>query len=553
MSITNLVQDPVHSILNANQNQYYDGTIVKTEVITNYKFNEISDAEYKTYNFSFNTQNYVPLKSMVLQIPISLTYYGSRNPLQNEFENWAWADNAMFQPIYQLEITIGDTIIQRGSTSLRRVYKCLLNNGKSDDDTDRIKGLWGLPINKSDTFEQYQFFLQTVVGDLAWIQNHIAQRDSYLTLLRSIDSKFNGSPPVLYTTVGVEQVDVYEHQGLVNLPLPFAMISDLFNQNARLPPNIRIGITLRTYNQPQILGIIPTLFRSTPIPQRKHYGWLLGQVGQEPILYYESDTLANPVLDLIKEWRLGNNLKYNFSDYEERMILERGPAFSVALTVQQQYPTEIILRLISTQNSFYSDKDPIIGENGKLVTVANDLAVFPDSLCSPNYVFNVGPDEGVIRGNKLADLRFLSGGEIVYQYLSENDSLRYGNIVPSAQDWIYANYNLKNSDIIKKSNIGELKETTKPFTCTAYNAEFRLIYTPGGYLQKDKNASILDAINLTLQFSMQTELPAYCRFQIILRKAAQLHISALNQTKLVTWPDLSKDNQVYEITPSFNT
>lgn len=535
--VTNVIQDPIETVMNGDQKQFYDNTILKTEIVPNYKLNYTADSVYETRNYSFTSTGYIPLKTLVLQIPVDFALYSQANPLNDPFEAHGWADNCLFQIIYQLIIKIGDVTIHRNECSLRRVIKSIVNNGKSDADVNRIRGLWGFPYVQTESFSSGE----TVPGSLAWLQNDNATRDSFLTLFRSMSAQVNGDR-FDYSTPPDGGAIIYRYAGKANLPLPFSMLSDLFDQNARLPPNVRIGVYLRTFIQPQTLGIRSTDLTSPPAGRK--YGWYQAKVGGDPSIWFENDTLAPQAETLIREFRMNNRLCYNFSDYEEKLIVGNGPLINVLINVQQQYPTEIIIRLISLVNELVTDRGTITGTNGAQIPVCEKMVVFPESLCSYNDIVN---NELVL--NSIGDLRFVSSGEIIYQYRSTNDNLKFGNIIPSAQDWIFANYNQKNSFIKNLSSVGELKGPFRPITCTAYNSELRFIFTPGGSVQCDQTGEMMKATNLRLEMNLQRPLPEHSRLQIILRKPAQLLIGPDNKADVVVWPEMVKGGEIYELNP----
>jgi hypothetical protein len=121
--ITNVLQDPILTVLNGDQKQVYDGTIEETSIFPVYKLNYTKDQTYGTTNFSFTTDKYVPTQTMVFQMPIRINCYSYDNPVAIPWENFAWADNGLLQFIYQLIISVGGEPLSRIYFNFRRKLK----------------------------------------------------------------------------------------------------------------------------------------------------------------------------------------------------------------------------------------------------------------------------------------------------------------------------------------------------------------------------------------------------------------------------------------------
>lgn len=534
--VTNLVQDPILTIMNADQKQLFDNSIEKTQIIPHYKLNSTVDALFETRNYYVQTTDYVNVQTMVLELPIEVAIYSQINPSSQSFDfsKFAFADNFMLQILYQLKITLGNTDLHREECTLRRSLKSIINSGKSDNDINRIRGLIGLPYTQTVQPEQ------NPAKNIGWIQNDPVMRDALVTLLSSVSNTFNGTKDA-YTTViptSGDRVDLAVYKAIVNLPLPLSLLSDLFDQPSHFPPGLNIHIYIRSYLQEQFIAFSPF----------SNYQQISVRLAGDPILMAEHDQL-NPIVDnAIKQYRLDNNLVYNFSDHQEILLDSQGPSFNATISSQQQYPTEIIIRAVCTRPEPYTDNGRANTSNNALVYDYFTFCEFPDSITS---FFNDPANPCQIR-----DLRLKCSGLLVYQFRQQGPNLKWGNITPGAQDYIFAYYNQKNSYVKKNDSIGKLKEPFKPINCTLFNSEIRFIFTPGGFVEAPavneslKNTTINESVNLQLELELTRPLPSNTKLVVLLRRPAQFIIDPLNNTKKVTWPDLLLDGQIYELNPA---
>jgi hypothetical protein len=381
---------------------------------------------------------------------------------------------------------------------------------------------------------------QNIDRNIGWLQNDPVMRDALVTMLTSVSNSFNGTRDA-YTKVtppGKPPVDLAVYKTVINLPLPLSLLSDLFDQPSHFPPGLNIHVYIRSYLQEQFIAFSPF----------SEYQQISARLAGDPILMAEHDKLNPSVDNAIKQYRLDNNLVYNFSDHQEILLDSQGPSFNATISSQQQYPTEIIIRAVCTRPEPYTDNGKAITDNGATVYDYFTYAEFPDSITS---FFSDPSDPCQIR-----DLRLKCSGLLIYQFRQQGPNLKWGNIVPGAQDYIFAYYNQKNSYVKKNDSIGKLKEPFRPINCTIFNSEIRFIFTPGGFVEAPnvndslKNTSINNSVNLQLELELTKQLPANTKLVVLLRRPAQFIIDPLNNTKKVTWPDLLLDGQIYELNPA---
>lgn len=559
--IVNIETDPIDNVLNAAQFQRYDCTTQKSSVERVYKVtdtNSYATAD-KTSGFNklyylFKTVNYMSTQSFNIEFPLTVSIYSAFNPLSINFADWAWSDNGLLNFINFLRIYVGGQLLQRNECTELRVLKSIINNGRSDNDKSRVRGMWGLPLTQTNnfaTFTQSEVYEQQTLENLAWLQNEPTHLQSFLTLLKSVSPYVQGTSGIRseYAILGDSTV-IYKYSGIVNVVLPLAYIFDFFDNNTtKLPPGLEIKMEMWTLLEEALMGIKP----KSNLDKNASIGWATVKMQSDPTLYYLSNEL-HPVVDQeIQNYRISNPLKYNLTDYEEKRLTQKGPLISEAINIQQEYPISIKIRCISTVTSPIFDTAPLpASPNTAYVPQVTDYVVFPDSLSFYGSSSSSGEiDYDVGSPNMINYVRLLWGGEVVYEYLPTTQPA-YGNILPSGQDYIFNNYSLKESYSKKYGSIGHIKPPTKSITGNLVNGELNLIYYPGLAEHGVKN-STENATNMMLQVSLKKALPNSMQLQVILAKPAQILIDGLNKVQKIVWPELSEENTLISVDPMLSS
>ncbi len=537
------VSDPVSEIMNCDQKIIYDSSFQVTKFMCEITNTYGSTSLYNEYRITSRLPDIVDMETMVMSIPIQLKAYFPVNsvasPWYNSelFTNALYADMGVMNAIHQLEIKLNNVSVCKSESDKIRNLKATMVDDKFDDDEYEVIGKWGVPKTQSYTYSkdnQGNAFLNG--GNPAWLSNNEAWRTSFLTLLQSIDDRLNGSKETLTikSNGGDKQMDVYTTT--VNLALPLKYINRSFRSGGRLPIGLPISIELQSFNKEQPFGAIPF-----------NKGFLTTFVAGSPKLIYAYDQVKPEIMEIVKDFRLTSYMSYT-NDLMEEFNFNSVNSLSLqaAVAVQQQLPTEFIIRSYSEIG--YTDNDDSLNWDQTEVPyfMADKVAWFPNSLVNMAVRSNNGEINNNL--NKIKNLRFKNSGVSVYDIPLEDD-LRNGNFNPSAYDYILNNVMSKKSFLNVGNKLSMLKGPSNNFSSKMINGGYNFIYMPGGKASEGVQPGDTSSFNIVVEIDLEKELAQGITLSILKKIPSMMKIGPENSVRELMWPEIERNDVISVVSP----
>lgn len=551
--------DPVQTLINANQhiilNDSINTTKIQEEITTKRGVNGL----FNKATIEAKLIDWTPMNSMVLNIPITLTWYHVANK-SSVVENWAaWFYSCLgvLDTIYRLDIKFNNANIIKEESNLMRNMKLVAQSYKLTDDDARIMGSMGLLSTFTYNSLATNPDAQLAINNLPFPYNPLVERNppllrqSYFELLQQLTA--NGTTSAT-SAITVYQQDYFPTTAKINIAVPLKYLYKVFQTDAMLPPGLTVQLDIQTYIPEVSFGckITPTFGSNNP--GQGDGGWLSSYLNPTDgglKLYYAYNRM-NPDIDAaITKFRMGlNDLKYGSDLWEEFILEGNGPTWMTMITTQQQYPTAISIRFLAVNTAAEFD-----GTFVGVVPNVNALAIrstggcfFKDSICSPNLY--PAPPAATQFINNITQLQIYRAGELIYDYQT-NDNLPFGTYARTAQDYIF-NENMYGKSYLNMNTDFAQNPLAKNLTSANMNSPYNMILQPGGEAQVNEQPGNTNAFNLKLVIKMRTTLPDNIYISVIRSIPSITAISALNQVSQIMWPQEESNGMIKIVIPNLS-
>jgi hypothetical protein len=313
--------------------------------------NTIYDTRNNWFNVQSQTQNaatiqgaldgWTPTDTMFLQIPVTLTLVQDLNIYLDEANNFLSGDFPVLNIFDTVRVFLGRNNIRVGRPSgeLCAILKASLNDNEYSPAECDIYGQLGLPYTK--------------LAETNFNQQNINSDQSPSTFYVNWENRWQKcSYDILQQVGGALQVQPVT----LELSIPIAALCSYFKVKQFLPPNFPMKFELQFKQSPIPIGMFSytTTAGGTTLTRTGPVSWTpeLSKIK----LFYRSHILNSNVQQSINNEWVTKRFLTNYYTYEYQEYIGNGTNdFTVNVTVSQQRPLEILLRIIPTA----ADSNPI--------------------------------------------------------------------------------------------------------------------------------------------------------------------------------------------------
>lgn len=516
-------RDPIEDIINADQHLVYDDSYEITKIFEEGTSSKAPTATWNTAVIESVLPSYVHMDNFILSIPviISIAQFGTPVDVQTlDFANCFFADMALLNIFFRIELQLGGQNINKGDDNKLRNLKASVVDYKYNDDDYKIIGAWGIPqpsvYNGSATLPA----ITTTLIPQQW-------RDTWYRLLQSCSDGPNGNgTPQTTQTINGKTAKVNELQ--MSIPIPLKYLFRVMRSRGRLPTGLKVKISIQGYNTRQIIGSSRDNFQISALADID---------ANTPKLYYLYDYVSPGVEAIINEFRLGQSLSYCNELLEEfSFSSENTKTFKQMITIQQQIPTEFLIRFMVNNTVSDSATEEYIAATSKApypYLVAKNKLSIADSLSS-------------LKDNFIKSLQIFSSGKEVFRFQLDT-ILKNGSVIPSAHDILYQG--MKRNSYLQLNRQGKTSGPLNYFAAQNCGGMFSFIFSPGGESNIGVQTDDKDANNIEIVIDLEKPLDPNISINILRKIPAMLKISALNQVHQQMWPQVEQDGIIKIVMP----
>jgi len=534
---------------NCAQSTLIPKSVENTRIINEITTNTGSTAVYNESKLTTWLNNVCPFNNMILQLPIRIDYYVPTGtlPSQIKLSNMLMSDLGLLDCIYEIQFKLDKPI---GMQEYDKIYhvKATISDAKYNDDELAILGNFGL-FSTSTITTSYR---QVSSGDfrdenLSWRMNPKSMRDSFINLINSMNynsvltSKAIDNYTIPSGDYQSKKIILDKYSMTCYLPMPVKYLHSAFRANGKFPPNFPFSISIRSYKEPVIAGVLPQGVSDTikPDPKVAYFTTYLDVENSRPQLYYTYDEMSLRLKEDLINFRKNDFMSFNQVMYNNYIVSgQTGPNYQLSLALQQEMPNEIIIRTIATQTTANYFGGVITPNN---IPIPTSIMLFKDGLS------HLTGGTSIINGIK--EIKLFNNGLERYRQLRELNQ-KIGPSYPTCSDIIFQNQLIESyQDLTLDVKDYKRTQIRKPFSQKVVNANISFVFVPGGVTGGDLKGNSTDAQNVSLNMQLDFPTDDNIFFHIIKKTNGQLLIFANNSTKQVIWPE-EYANNVTILSPS---
>jgi hypothetical protein len=526
------------SVFNLNQILKLDNTIYDTR---NNWFNVQSFTSGTAATIQGALDGWTPTDTMFLQVPVSVTLIQDLIVYNDEANSLLAGDFPVLNIFDIVRVFLGRNNIRVGRPSgeLCTILKASLNDNEYTPAECDIYGQLGLPYTK---MAEVPYTVTNVNNDEAPSTFYVNWENRWQKCALDILQQIGGALQVQPVTI--------------ELAIPMAAICSYFKVKQFLPPNFPIKLEMQFKQSPIPIGLFSFASTTTNYIRTGPFSWTpdLSQIK----LFYRSHLLNSNVQQSINNEWVTKRFLTNYYTYEYQEYIGNGTNdFNVNVTISQQRPLEILLRIVPNT----IDAEPIA--NGIFTTWALRDCVSP--FHNYNYVYiNIGGRNKV---------------EYFNNYVTTNPQAGFKKCQEAMNASINARQYASKRDLASYKTVGQNMQANKNFTISTGTASYAyylfrgfqqdFVINPGDMLDTNTMSTDQGAVSITMQFNITEFTPTVdpttgqatfttgnlsnkYKLLIIKKYPEQLALSQDLNVQLIQWPAVvSQPNQIF-ISNTFN-